>query len=165
VTSAQIRMARAALAWTVRDLAEKAGVHRNTIVRVEAGDASPHGSTYAVIRRALEDAGVVFIDAEDGVHSGGAALRCGVEPTLRQGGNDEGESIRHSGRSRQALPDDPNLIGLYEYWHDRPAEWQEMSDPLRRAVLREIFGTLPDGDPIFEDHHTSLSIGVSHHSN
>ena len=37
VTSAQVRMARAALDWTVRDLAKAAGVHRNTINNVEVG--------------------------------------------------------------------------------------------------------------------------------
>ena len=31
VTSAQLRAARSLLDWTVRDLSEKAGVHRNTV--------------------------------------------------------------------------------------------------------------------------------------
>jgi transcriptional regulator with XRE-family HTH domain len=63
VTSAQIRMARAALQWTVRDLAEQSGVHRNTITRVEAG-SEPHGPTLAAIRRALELAGVEFTNGD-----------------------------------------------------------------------------------------------------
>ena len=37
VTSAQLRMARAALHWTVRDLAEATGLHRNTITNIEVG--------------------------------------------------------------------------------------------------------------------------------
>src|SRR4029453_7889699 len=37
VTSAQVKMARAALNWTVRDLAEATGLHRNTINNVEVG--------------------------------------------------------------------------------------------------------------------------------
>jgi DNA-binding XRE family transcriptional regulator len=37
VTSAQVRMARAALNWTVRDLAEAARLHRNTITNIETG--------------------------------------------------------------------------------------------------------------------------------
>jgi len=61
VTSAQIRMARAALNWTVRDLAERSGVHRNTITRLEAG-ADAHGPTIAAIRAALEAAGVIFVE-------------------------------------------------------------------------------------------------------
>jgi transcriptional regulator with XRE-family HTH domain len=149
VTSAQIRMARAALVWTVRELAERAGVHRNTIVRVESGDASPHSATFAVIRRALEEAGILFIEPEVGVHSGAVALRWGVEPALRQAaGDDEDETGRSSRRRTQALPSNPDLRGLYDYWRERPDEWQELSDPSRRAVLHEIFGEVPDGDPI-----------------
>jgi transcriptional regulator with XRE-family HTH domain len=63
VSSAQIRAARGLLHWTVRELAEKAGVHRNTITRMEA-DAVTHGPTIAAIVRALEDGGVEFIDGE-----------------------------------------------------------------------------------------------------
>jgi hypothetical protein len=37
MTSAQVRMARAALNWTVRDLAEAAGLHRNIITNIEVG--------------------------------------------------------------------------------------------------------------------------------
>ena len=64
VTSAQIRAARALLNWTVRDLAEKAGVHRNTVTRAET-DATGPGHATAAIRATLEAAGVIFI-AENG---------------------------------------------------------------------------------------------------
>lgn len=70
VTSAQIRMARAALSWSVRDLAERSGVHRNTISRLEGG-ADGHGPTLAAIRSAMEAAGIDFI-AENG---GGPGVR------------------------------------------------------------------------------------------
>ncbi len=60
VTSAQIRAARGLINWTVRDLSEASGVHRNTITRIEAG-ADSHGPTLAAIRQALESAGVLFI--------------------------------------------------------------------------------------------------------
>ena len=59
VSSAQIRAARGLLNWTIRDLAAKAGVHRNTITRMEADEVS-HGPTIAAIVRALEDGGVEF---------------------------------------------------------------------------------------------------------
>lgn len=65
VTSAQIRAARALLNWTVRDLAERAGVHRNTVTRAET-DATGPGHATASIRAALEAAGVEFI-GETGV--------------------------------------------------------------------------------------------------
>ncbi|RTL90799.1 MAG: XRE family transcriptional regulator [Hyphomicrobiales bacterium] len=61
VTSAQIRAARALLNWTVRDLAERAGVHRNTVTRAETDVTGP-GHATAAIRSALEAAGVIFVD-------------------------------------------------------------------------------------------------------
>jgi transcriptional regulator with XRE-family HTH domain len=61
VTSAQLRAARSLLNWTVRDLAEKARVHRNTITRAE-GDAAEHGHAVAQLIRTLEAAGVIFVE-------------------------------------------------------------------------------------------------------
>lgn len=61
VTSAQIRAARGLLNWTVRDLADRSGVHRNTITRVETATTGP-GHSIAAIRAALEAAGVIFIE-------------------------------------------------------------------------------------------------------
>ncbi len=65
VTSAQIRAARGLLNWTVRDLAEKAGVHRNTVTRTETEETGP-GHAVAAIRAALETAGVIFIEENGG---------------------------------------------------------------------------------------------------
>ncbi len=70
VTSAQIRAARALLNWTVRDLAERSGVHRNTVTRSE-NDATGPGHATAALRVCLEAAGVEFIP-ENG---GGAGVR------------------------------------------------------------------------------------------
>ena len=55
----QCRMARAALEWTVRDLAEKAGVSHDTIVRIEGGQ-TPKDSTVAKVRAAFEAEGIEF---------------------------------------------------------------------------------------------------------
>jgi DNA-binding XRE family transcriptional regulator len=71
VTSAQVRMARAALNWTVRDLAEATGLHRNTITNIEVGRYSGEPETLALIKSVLVRAGVEFID-ENG---GGAGVR------------------------------------------------------------------------------------------
>jgi transcriptional regulator with XRE-family HTH domain len=49
--------------WTVRDLAARSGVHRNTITRIEAGEAS-HGPTIAAVIRALEDVGIEFTNGD-----------------------------------------------------------------------------------------------------
>jgi DNA-binding XRE family transcriptional regulator len=70
VTSAQIRAARGLLNWTVRDLADKSGVHRNTVTRIETEATTP-GHSIAAVQAALEAAGVEFIP-ENG---GGAGVR------------------------------------------------------------------------------------------
>jgi transcriptional regulator with XRE-family HTH domain len=64
ITPTQCRMARAAVALGVRDLATAAGVSTNTISRFERGETL-HARTVAAVRTALESAGVEFI-AENG---------------------------------------------------------------------------------------------------
>ena len=64
-------MARAALNWTVRDLAEAAGLHRNTITNIEVGRYAGDQKTLEIIEAVLRRAGVEFID-ENG---GGAGVR------------------------------------------------------------------------------------------
>lgn len=71
VTSAQVRMARAALNWTVRDLAEATGLHRNTINNLEVGRYAGDPKTLELIEGVLTKAGVEFI-AENG---GGPGVR------------------------------------------------------------------------------------------
>jgi transcriptional regulator with XRE-family HTH domain len=66
-------MARAALNWTVRDLAEATGLHRNTITNIEVGRYGGDQETISKIRKVLEAAGVEFID-ENG---GGPGVRLG----------------------------------------------------------------------------------------
>jgi hypothetical protein len=70
ITSAQVRMARAALQWDVRDLAEKALVSPTTVTAVEA-EQDVGAAALMVLRRALETAGIEFI-ADDG---GGPGVR------------------------------------------------------------------------------------------
>ncbi|CAN7516768.1 helix-turn-helix domain-containing protein [Mesorhizobium caraganae] len=70
MTPIQMRMARAAVGWGVRELAEKAGVTANTVTRIENGSDAKQ-STVAALRAALEAAGVEFIP-ENG---GGAGVR------------------------------------------------------------------------------------------
>ncbi len=60
----QVRMGRAAVGWSVRELANNAKVTPNTISRIEnGGDALT--STMERLQTALEDAGVIFIDADE----------------------------------------------------------------------------------------------------
>jgi len=65
MTPIQLRMARAAVGWGVRELAEKAGVTANTVTRIENG-SDARQSTIDRLRQALEAAGVVFIDENGG---------------------------------------------------------------------------------------------------
>ncbi len=66
VTSAQVRMARAALNWTVRDLAEAAKLHRNTITNIETGKYGGDEATLNAIATVLKRAGVEFIEENGG---------------------------------------------------------------------------------------------------
>jgi DNA-binding XRE family transcriptional regulator len=59
-------MARAALDWTVRELAKAAGLHRNTVTNIEVGNYAGDPTTLIAIEIALRRAGVEFIDANGG---------------------------------------------------------------------------------------------------
>lgn len=63
---AQVRMARAALNWSLADLSERAGVHRNTISNFETGRFGGSAEALDAIRAALEAAGVEFIPENGG---------------------------------------------------------------------------------------------------
>jgi len=68
LTSAQIRAARALLRWRAQDLARESAVGVATIRRAELvdGQTSMTAANDLAIRRALEDAGVEFIDENGG---------------------------------------------------------------------------------------------------
>jgi transcriptional regulator with XRE-family HTH domain len=52
------------LNWTVRDLAEKSGIHRNTVTNFETGKYAGDEDTVSAMRRALEAAGVEFTNGK-----------------------------------------------------------------------------------------------------
>jgi len=60
----QVRMARAALGISVRELAERSGVADSTILRFETGKGAILTTNMARIQNSLEEAGVVFIPAD-----------------------------------------------------------------------------------------------------
>jgi transcriptional regulator with XRE-family HTH domain len=74
MTSAQCRMARAAIEMGVRQLAEAAKVSTNTITRFEGGELLRE-RTVDAIRAALEAAGVIFV--EENGEGPGVRLRKG----------------------------------------------------------------------------------------
>jgi transcriptional regulator with XRE-family HTH domain len=55
-------MARAALDWSLIELAAAAGVDRKTVLRFEQGETAPRDANIEAIRRAFESAGVTFAD-------------------------------------------------------------------------------------------------------
>lgn len=75
LTGAQVRAARALARLSAEQLAAKAGVTRNTVLRIEATDDIPPSSvrTLLAIQRVLEEAGVEFVP-------GGAKLRASAHP-------------------------------------------------------------------------------------
>lgn len=67
ITAHQCVMARAALGWTLSDLAHHSDVGRATVQRFETtGKIKP--ATIAKLRAALENAGMAFVDS--GPHKG-----------------------------------------------------------------------------------------------
>lgn len=75
---AQVRAARALLGWTQGDLAARAGVGKQTVVRFEGGGHAPIGAVIEAIRATLEAASVEFIP-----HGGASAAGGGLGVRLR----------------------------------------------------------------------------------
>jgi ribosome-binding protein aMBF1 (putative translation factor) len=82
LSSAQIRAARALLRWSAADLARESALGANTIRRAEVaeGQTSLTAANELAVRRALEAAGVEFIN-ENG---GGAGVRLRKPGELKQ---------------------------------------------------------------------------------
>lgn len=57
-------MARAALNWSLADLAEASGVHRNTISNIETGRYAGSAESLAAIKAAVEAQGVEFTNGD-----------------------------------------------------------------------------------------------------
>jgi transcriptional regulator with XRE-family HTH domain len=68
LTSAQIRAARSLIKWSAEDLARQSSVSLRTIRRAELADRDTSMTTAnnLAVRRALEAAGVEFIDENGG---------------------------------------------------------------------------------------------------
>ena len=68
ISSAQLRAARALLRWSAQELANASKVGVATIRRVEVieGEIPVASANEAALRKALEAAGVVFIDENGG---------------------------------------------------------------------------------------------------
>jgi len=62
ISPAQCRAGRALVAMDQITLAKAASITRNVIISFERGRTTPNRNNLAAIRRALEDAGVEFLD-------------------------------------------------------------------------------------------------------
>jgi transcriptional regulator with XRE-family HTH domain len=62
VTPSQSRAARALINWSQPQLAEASGVSVSTIRDFETGKRTPIGNNLAALQRALESAGIIFVD-------------------------------------------------------------------------------------------------------
>ncbi len=80
LTSAQIRAARSLIRWSAEDLARESSLSVATIRRAELSDAdtSMTAANDLAVRRALEAAGVEFIDENGG--GPGVRLRKPLKP-------------------------------------------------------------------------------------
>ena len=64
LTSAQFRMAKAAIGLSNPQVSEMTGLHRNTLNKADKGEATD--ATWALLRITLEKLGVMFIDENGG---------------------------------------------------------------------------------------------------
>lgn len=67
VNAAQLRAARALLNWSQAELAHRASVARGTVAAFENELKEPWPQNLQAMVQALEQAGIHFIDREDGV--------------------------------------------------------------------------------------------------
>jgi transcriptional regulator with XRE-family HTH domain len=70
ITAGQIKAARALLGWRQADLAARSGVSEVSIKNIEREAYEARGSTLGALKRALEDAGVIFLGEGDTLDGG-----------------------------------------------------------------------------------------------
>ena len=63
ITRKQVRAARAAVGWNIRQLGERAGVSFNTVSRFENGRGDMLSATLDKVQRTLEGEGVEFLNS------------------------------------------------------------------------------------------------------
>jgi transcriptional regulator with XRE-family HTH domain len=83
ISPIQVRMARAALGWGVRELGMKAGLAANTVSRFENGGGAMV-ETLRQIQAALERAGIIFVSADQ---QGGPGVRLRDVPAVKGNGH------------------------------------------------------------------------------
>ena len=145
--SEQLRAACALLCWEQSTVAAHAHVSVETVKRLERLDGpivAVKVATIEAIRRALEAAGIEFIDPEEGKRGPGVALQWGTVVGDSQGGKDTGKG--GGGGGLKALH---GAEPLASYWLDHPREWARRSEAGRAVLSIEMFGFPEAGDELF----------------
>ena len=62
----QVRAARAMLVWSREELLDASGISMSALLRLESAQADTRISTLSKVVRALNQAGVEFVNREDG---------------------------------------------------------------------------------------------------
>jgi hypothetical protein len=154
LTPETCRAARALLLWGQRDLAARARIATKTVTDFEMGARQPYERTLEVMRKALEEAGLLFIDPVEGVHGATVAFKWGVAPPARQPGEDTAIGEESQGGLKAAWDDieeaanldalldeasapDP---GMADYWRTAPELWASLSEGGRETLSRSMFG-------------------------
>jgi ribosome-binding protein aMBF1 (putative translation factor) len=75
LTPEQLRAARALVGWSREDLARKSATSAETVKGFEGRGTDPKMGTVLKWKRALEAAGVIFIDPDTASDEGGAGVR------------------------------------------------------------------------------------------
>jgi hypothetical protein len=128
-------------------------------------------ATAWAVRTAIENAGVVLIDEEEGVTGPGARLKWGVAPSARQPGEgadtgDEGKGgLKAAWDDIEEAADLDALLGeapapdpdTAEYWRTAPELWASLSEGGRETLSRSMFGDCrAAGEGYFRGFETSL---------
>lgn len=64
ITARQVKAARALLGWSQQDLADRAIVSVNAVMRLERGTVDTRTSTLSAVQRALMKGGIEFISPD-----------------------------------------------------------------------------------------------------
>ncbi len=152
VTGEQIRMARALLKLSVRDLSDLTEIDKGTISRIENGGGAQIGTLHR-LRSLCEDQGVLFIDPVEGVHKATVAFKWGAEVSQRSPGDGVMPGEAATGGMKAAWDDFEEAADLDallgeepglnpEMWRDDPELWARLSQGGRETLSRSMFGDM-----------------------
>jgi DNA-binding XRE family transcriptional regulator len=147
ITPAQCQAARALLSWSQQDLAEHAGVELRTIHYFEKG-RTPLRMTLNAITKALEDAGVLFLE-DTAEFTNAVAVKPSVDVSRKfvaKGTAEPDDGTPPAGSN--AAWDDETRESAIAYWQVE-GRWDSLSEPSRALISNQLFGRPDAGDEVF----------------